>query len=467
MLKNPLHKLSYFIGKRFLSISLAAIIMYVPSFDWEGIGFEDCGNLLMAQNVFHQSDVQWVAIPNHVNWLYQVGEKASIEVQVLEHGVPQDDIEIRYRLAQDCLSSDTEGTVVTREGKAVIPVGTMKQPGFRDCVMVCTLHGRTYQNHLKVGFSPELLKPFTRTPKDFDSFWKKILDEQSQLPLQCEVFPASEYATDKVDCYKFKLRCHSKDDSHYIYGYLTRPKKPGKYPIVISPPGAGVKPMNPNKTLFYAEQGFVRLDLEIHGIDPALSAEIYKDITRAFGDHHSNGYLANGIYSRDTYYLKKVYAALVRAVDYAVTLPEWDGRNLFIQGASQGGALGIVLAALDPRITAACINHPALSDMAAYAEKGKTGGYPHFGRKYKNVSLTEEVIHTLSYYDVVSFAPRVKCPIYMTWGFNDNVCPPTTSYVVWNLLQCPKESLITPINEHWVSMETRKAQLEWLKRQMR
>jgi cephalosporin-C deacetylase-like acetyl esterase len=149
-------------------------------------------------------------------------------------------------------------------------------------------------------------------------------------------------------------------------------------------------------------------------------------------------------------------------VDYLTTRPEWDGKNVLVQGNSQGGGLGLALAALDPRITALAIAHPALADMAAYADRGRTGGYPHFGRKYKDVTLTPQVIQTLQYYDAVNFARLVKCPTFMTWGYNDNVCPPTTSYAVWNVLSCDKTHYITPINEHWISQETRLRQMRFL-----
>ncbi|MFV0329945.1 MAG: acetylxylan esterase, partial [Dysgonomonas sp.] len=185
-------------------------------------------------------------------------------------------------------------------------------------------------------------------------------------------------------------------------------------------------------------------------------------ISKTFGDHNSTGYLAIGINDRDTYYMKKVYLACVRAVDYLSTLPEWDGKNMIAQGGSQGGALALILAGLDSRITSCVANHPALSDMAGYAEKGRTGGYPHFGRRYKDIALTPNVIETLSYYDVVNFARCITIPVFMTWGFNDNVCPPTTSYCVYNVISSAKESLITPVNEHWVSEETRYAQLDWM-----
>ena len=417
-----------------------------------------------AQNFFAQNDLQWVAVPDHADWIYQVGEKASVSLQLLWHGQPLPGVEVRYAVGQDELKDDVQGKVTTdAQGRAVIPMGTAKKPSFRDCRMQCKVEEVTFKNHVKVGFSPEKIVPYTQMPKDFAAFWQGVLEEQKKLPLQARVTPAPEFCSDEVDCYLVKIRTWRQTTEAYVYGYLSIPKKGGQYPIVVSPPGAGVKHMDPLKTQFYATKGnCIRFEMEIHGIDPSLSKETYDDITRAFGNHFAAGYLSNGISSRDTYYMQKVYASLVRVVDYLVTRPEWDGKNILVQGNSQGGGLGLVLAALDPRVTALSIAHPALSDMAGYAETDRTGGYPHFGLKYKDVALTPEVIRTLQYYDAVNFARLVKCPTYMTWGFNDNVCPPTTSYAVWNVLGCEKKSYITPINEHWICTETRMRQMRFL-----
>lgn len=416
---------------------------------------------VQAENYPYQSDLLWVTTPNHTDWLYKTGEKAIVTVAIYEYGMLQDGLEITYRIGQDNLEPDTEGTVKLKGGKAEIVIGTMKKPGFRDCQMSVKVKNNTYKHHIKLGFSPENIEPFTQMPKDFDAFWKQALEDQDNCPMNPEVTFEPAYSSEKIDCYLVKLQCYK--PGQYIYGYLTKPQKNGKYPIVVSPPGAGVKPMNPLKTIFYAESGCIRFDMEIHGINPSLDAENYKDISRAFGSHTPNGYLANGINDRDTYYMKKVYLACVRAVDYLTGLPEWDGKNMVAQGGSQGGALALILAGLDSRITACVANHPALSDMAGYAGKGITGGYPHFGRKYNGITLTPEVIKTLAYYDVVNFARRITVPVYMTWGFNDNVCPPTTSYAVYNVITSPKEALITPVNEHWVSLNTRYLQLDWIK----
>ena len=199
------------------------------------------------------------------------------------------------------------------------------------------------------------------------------------------------------------------------------------------------------------------LDLQDHQHE--MTDEQFKEISAAFSGE--NGYLENGLDHRDNYYMKHVYVACIRALDYLCSLPDWDGRNVFVQGGSQGGALSLITAGLDPRVTACVANHPALSDMAGYAEQGRTGGYPHFHQD--NHMLTPEKIETLQYYDVVNFARRIQCPVYLTWGYNDNTCPPTTSYIVWNLITAPKDALLTPVNEHWTTSETNYGQMLWLK----
>jgi cephalosporin-C deacetylase-like acetyl esterase len=415
-----------------------------------------------AENYPYQSDVLWVTVPSHSDWLYKTGEKATVSVQLLRYGMPCDGIKVDYELGGDRMPADKKGSVVLKDGKATIEIGTMKKPGFRDCVLKTEIDGQKYTHHVKVGFSPEKLQPYTKMPSDFAEFWKETLDKASEVPMKVTKEFCAKYSSEKVDCYLVRIPCYKKNQC--IYGYLTMPKKEGKYPVVVSPPGAGIKPMDPMKTIFYAESGCIRLDLEIHGIRPDVDKDTYKDIAAAFcnGD---NSYLVNGIDCKENYYMRKVYAGCVRACEYAKTLPNWDGKNLIVQGGSQGGALAIVTAALCPDVTLCVSNHPALSDMAGYLDN-RGGGYPHLNHGFNN-QLIEQKVKTLAYYDVVNFAKILKCPIFLTWGYNDNTCPPTTSYIVWNVITSKKESLITPINEHWTSTRTRHVQLEWIMKNLK
>lgn len=416
-----------------------------------------------AENYPYRSDYLWVTVPDHADWLYKTGEKANIEIQFYKYGIPRNG-EVTYTVGNDLLGTDTKGTVTLKNGRAKINIGTKKTPGFRDVVLTMKLDEQSYTHHVKVGFSPEKIQPFTQEPKDFNTFWQGNLDELAKIPLSYTKEIAKEYCTDKVDCYLVKIPVSRRKQC--VYGYLFYPKnaQPGKHPVVLCPPGAGIKTIKePLRHKYYAENGFIRLEIEIHGLDPRLPKETFDDISRAFNSD-ATGYLENGIDNRDRYYMKHVYLALVRCIDLLTSLPEWDGRNVAVQGGSQGGALALVAAGLDKRVNLCVVNHPALSDMAGYTEKGRTGGYPHFNRM--TGLYTPSNISTMAYYDVVNFARKVKATTYMTWGYNDNTCPPTTSYAVWNTLNCEKESLITPINEHWTSDATEYGQMVWIKKHL-
>lgn len=416
---------------------------------------------IKAENYPYKSDYLWLTVPDHADWLYQTGENAKVEVSFCKYGIPRDG-ELKYSIGNDMLLPDKHGSVKLKNGRAVINMGTKKTPGFRDMKLSVSLDGKTYEHHIKVGFSVDKINPYTQEPQDFRSFWQKNVEELKQVPMSYTKELYKDYCTDKIDCYLVKLQIDKM--GHSMYGFLFYPKnaQPGKHPVVLCPPGAGIKTIkDPMRNKYYAENGFVRFEVEIHGLDPRISSETFGEISRAFNDRNG-GYLANGLENKDIYYMKHVYVGLVRCIDFLTSLPEWDGKNVAVQGGSQGGALAIIAAGLDSRVTQCVANHPALSDMAGYAAKGGTGGYPHFCRQPQILS-NKDCLNTLAYFDVVNFARYVKAPTYLTWGYNDVTCPPTTSYAVWNTLKCTKESLLTPINEHWTTTETNRGQMEWIK----
>lgn len=419
---------------------------------------------LSAENYPYRNDYLWVAVPNHADWLYRLGERTSIDVQLYQYGMPVEG-EVSYTLADDMLEPTQSGTIQLKNGKGQISFAGRKNPGFVDIVMRYGAGSARTSHHMKVGYDVEHIQPWTQMPKDFSAWWQSEIDALNRLPLYYSKELAAEYSTDKVDCYLVKLQV---DKKHSVYAYLFYPKHASvqSHPVVLCPPGAGVKTIKePNRHAYYAEQGCIRMEMEIHGLDPRLSSDTFKDISAAFNPTNQTGYLGNGLDSREQYYMRHVYLALIRAIDLLTSLPEWDGKNVIVQGGSQGGALSLVAAALDKRVTLCVANHPALTDMGAYVEKGRTGGYPHFN--HVEGMLTKEHLQTLAYYDVINFARLVTCPVYLTWGYCDSTCPPTTSYALWNTLTCPKESLITPACEHWVSVCTEHKQLEWIQQHLK
>ncbi|MEG1587214.1 MAG: acetylxylan esterase [Bacteroidales bacterium] len=419
--------------------------------------------VIVAQNYPFRSDVLWVTVPDHSDWLYRVGEKAEIGLQFYLYGIPQDGLTVSYELADDLMDADKQGTVILKNGRATIPVGTMQKPGFRDCRLTAVVNGKKYKHHVKVGFSPEKLTPYTQLPADFNLFWENALSGLRKCALKYTMIPVERYSDERIRCYLVQILLNNSGQS--VYGYLTKPAKTGKYPVVFCPPGAGIKTIkDPLKRRYYADEGCIRFEMEIHGLNPELDEQTFKEISSAFNGRE-NGYLSNNLDNKDNYYMKRVYTACVRAIDFLAQHPEWDGKNIIAQGGSQGGALALITTGLDSRITACVANHPALSDMAGY-KAGRAGGYPHFFTRMKGMD-TPDKIETMAYYDVVNFVRNIRVPVLLTWGYNDDVCPPTTSYIVYNLLSGPKEALITPVNEHWTSDETEYGHLKWIQKQLK
>ncbi len=221
-----------------------------------------------------------------------------------------------------------------------------------------------------------------------------------------------------------------------VFGLLALPKAAGKYPAILGVPGAGVHKIGPMIEL--AEKGAITLAIDIHGIPLTLDPDVYA----ALANGALNGYWTYNLDSRERYYYRRVYLGCVRANDYLTSLPEWNGRDLAVTGGSQGGALSIVTAGLDPRVKALAASYPALSDMAGYTE-GRAGGWPHVFRAAGEGShRTPEKLAAAAYYDVVNFARRLKAPGMYSWGYNDQTCPPTSMYAAYNVIRAPKQLVL-------------------------
>ena len=128
-------------------------------------------NVAVAENYPYRSDVLWTTVPDHADWLYKTGEKAKVEVSFSLYGIPQN-VEVTYEIGPDMMPATSQGKVMLKNGRAMIDMGTMKQPGFLDLRLTAVKEDKRYQHHVKVGFSPDQLKPYTKNPADFDAFWK-------------------------------------------------------------------------------------------------------------------------------------------------------------------------------------------------------------------------------------------------------------------------------------------------------
>lgn len=413
---------------------------------------------------FRVATIQVRIAPDHRDWTYRLGEPVKFRIMVTADNTPVDNATVTWSVGPEMMPAEKKTALVPLDG-LVVDGGTLHTGGFIRCKASVEFAGRTYHGTATAAYAPESIRPVQTEPADFDSFWQKGKDELAQVPVEAKVTLLPEACTDTVNVYHVGIRTLSRSWSAAgrVYGILTEPKAPGRYPAVLMVPGAGVRPYSGNADL--AARGAIVLEIGIHGIPVNLAKEVYDQL----GVGALNGYPTFNLDDRNTYYYRRVYLNCIRANDFLASRPMWNGKDLLVTGASQGGLLSIVTAALDPRVTALAAIHPALSDVAGPLH-GRAGGWPHPFKPADDgspaIHATPAKIATLTYYDAVNFARRIKAPGFYIWGFNDEVCPPTSTFAAYNVITAPKSLAVQPEQAHTYPTEQWEAVNRWIVRNL-
>lgn len=397
--------------------------------------------------------VKVIVTPNHSDWTYEIGEQAEFTITALRNNVPIEGIEIKYTIQPDAgfrlIEIYDQGALVLKNKATKVKAKKFDRPGFLRCTATVEVEGKEYSSYATAGFAPEKIEPTTSLPSDFETFWTKGKEDLSKVPVNPILTLMPERCTDKVDVYHVRLD----NVAGKIYGILCTPKKDGKYPAILHVPGAGIRPYYGE--VLEAEKGFISFTIGIHGIPVNLDQGVYNDLKQGA----LKNYWTTNLDDKDNAYYKRVYLGCVRAVDFIESRSNFDGENLGVTGGSQGGALSIITASLDDRISHLAAFFPALSDLTGFLH-GRAGGWPQiFKDDYTN---KPEKIETSKYYDVVNFARFVKVPGWYSWGYNDNVCPPTSMYAAYNVIDSEKELHVFQETQHWTFPEQHELKNQWL-----
>jgi cephalosporin-C deacetylase len=409
-------------------------------------------SILCLQVIFAQSQqgqlIRIMVSPSRADMVYSTGEEVNFEIAVYQFGHLLQNASIEYRIGPEKMDPVVTKKITLPEGKISLSGGSMKEPGFLTCQVFVEKDGQTYMNSGTAAIDPEKIQPTTDLPADFGSFWEENLQKLKEVALEPEITLMPERCTHYTNVYHVKIR----NIQGFVYGILTVPKAGGKYPAILHVPGAGVRSYQGD----ISDRPVISLTIGIHGIPVNMyDSDLYTDL----GSGLLQGYWVSNLDDRDKYYFRRVYLGCVRAVDFIHSLPEFDGEHLGVMGGSQGGALSIITTGLDERIDYLVSFYPALSDLTGYL-KGRAGGWPHMFRD--EFTNTEKKIQTSKYYDVVNFARNVKVPGYYSFGFNDNVCPPTSIYSALNVIEGPKETVLYHDAAHWQYPEQSTDAKKWM-----
>ncbi len=423
--------------------------------------------LIFSAVIFHyfiiaqpiEQRIKVVVAPDHTDWIYKANEKVKFTISVLQDGNPLKGAKIKYEVGPEKMEAVKKDSAILSSGTISIEGGTLKAGGFLRCVAIATVNGKEYRGLATAGFDPLSIQPTVENPEDFKQFWDQAKADLTKIPLDAKMTLLPDRCTENVNVYHVNLQNFRLGSR--LYGILCVPKKQGSYPALLKVPGAGVRPYGGDVAL--AEKGIITFEIGIHGIPVNMEQNIYTDLGSGALNQYSNYNLDN----RDRYYFKRVYLGCVRANDFLVSLPQYDGTNLAVTGGSQGGALSIVTAALDARVKYLAAFYPALSDVTGYLN-GRAGGWPHvFDKNNLPFNNLKEKKETIKYYDVVNFARHVKVPGLYSWGFNDETCPPTSMYASYNVISAPKELFLALETGHWTYPEQREKFNNWLLEQLK
>ena len=398
--------------------------------------------------VTHATSSPLTVLPDHADWTYPPGGAASFRISFDVKPYPAGGVPVKYRLGPEMREGAETDAIVSAEG-LVLPVTPPSEPGFIRCIVTATVDGKSLRELTTAGFAPEKITPTQTEPADFDKFWSEQKAALAKIPADYQLTPAPDLSTTNVEVFYLSFQnVGGWYGPSRFYGVLCVPRGAGPFPALLNVPGAGVRPYSGLRGL--AEHGVITLQVGIHGIPVNLPQELYDQLARSALMNYNRMFLDD----RYNYYYRRVYLGCLRAADYLTTLPKWDGKNLVVMGGSQGGQLSIMTAALEPRISALACSYPAYSDVTGYL-RGRTGGWPALFKPGKDGkpgdAPIEAKVVTTTYYDTVNFARRVKAPGFYFWGYNDETCPPTSTFAAYNVITAPKQLTLALEQGHHTS----------------
>jgi cephalosporin-C deacetylase len=282
-------------------------------------------------------------------------------------------------------------------------------------------------------------------PADFEAYWERAIAEMRAVDPQLELVP-SKFQTPQADCFDLYFtgvrgaRIHAK----YV-----RPKGAGeKHPAVLLFHGYSGNSGDWSDKLSYASLGYSVLALDCRGQGG------YSEDAGGVTGNTLQGHVIRGLDDHPDHLLfRHIYLDTAQLAGIAMELPEVDPERVYAAGGSQGGALTIACASLEPRIKKLAPVFPFLCDfkrvwqmdLAKDAYQELRNYFRHFDPLHER---EEEIFTKLGYIDLQFLADRIQGEVLMAVGLMDTICPPSTQFAAYNKITASKSLAIYPDYGH-------------------
>ncbi|MFY4775644.1 acetylxylan esterase [Metabacillus sp. RGM 3146] len=278
-------------------------------------------------------------------------------------------------------------------------------------------------------------------PADFDQYWERAIRDLDVQPLDYELHSADINAQ-FADCFHLYF---TGIGGAKVHCKLIRPKKAGhKGPGLLMFHGYHTNSGDWLEKLAFAAQGFTVMAMDCRGQGGGLSED---RLTVKGGT--LKGHIIRGVQdpNPDNLYYRQVFLDTVQAARIMMSMEQVDPERIAAFGMSQGGALTLACAALEPKIKIAAAGYPFLADYKRVWEMDiLNSAYEEIAYYFRHFDPTHEreeaIFERLGYIDIQNLADRIKADVLFGTGLIDNRCPPSTQFAVFNKIQSAKNMLI-------------------------
>ena len=282
-------------------------------------------------------------------------------------------------------------------------------------------------------------------PEDFDEYWRRALEELGETVDRVELVPAT-FQCASAGCFDLFFtgvggaRIHAK--------YLRPKSGASPHPAVLLFHGYSGNSGDWQDKLPFVSQGFSVAALDCRG-----QGGLSEDKGGVTGNTH-RGHIIRGLEDHpDKLLFRQIFLDTAQLARIVMGFEEVDPARVGTHGGSQGGALSLVCASLEPRIRACSAAFPFLCDYRRVWEMDLAEGAYEELKSYFRLfdpthSREQEVFRTLGYIDVQNLAPRIKADVLMGTALMDQICPPSTQFAAYNKICSQKEMILYPDFEH-------------------
>ncbi len=303
---------------------------------------------------------------------------------------------------------------------------------------------------------PELFDYRGRNPRpdDFDAYWSAALRELDATDPRPELRPSTIVQSREVECFDLWF---TGVGGARIYAKYIRPKSAGatraktspKHPAVLQFHGYAGHTADWLDKFGWAAEGicYAAMDCRGQGGRSEDNGQVKGTTLR--------GHIIRGLDDPDPRKLafRQIFLDAAQLARVVMAFEEVDANRVGCYGASQGGALSLVCAALETRIKRAAPVFPFLCDYQRvweldYAKDAYEELRLFFRNHDPRHERVKEIFTKLGYIDVQHLAPRVKAEVLMFTGLMDTICPPSSQFAAYNKLTAQKDLVIYPDFTH-------------------